>query len=48
MPYLPEQAAKYSDVSSMDLTLIVKALEIAVLTAVRFQEDIKVTAGIEC
>lgn len=48
VPYLPVQAAKFSDVSSMDLTLIVKALEIAALTAVRFQEDIKVTAGVEC
>ncbi len=48
VPYLPEQAAKFSDVSSMALSQIVKALEIAAITAVRFHEDIKVTAGVEC
>lgn len=45
VPYLPQQAARLGDMPSMALETIVEGLKIAVETAVKEQEDAKVSGG---
>ncbi|MDX7999080.1 pyroglutamyl-peptidase I [Xenorhabdus sp. Reich] len=45
VPYLPEQAARYSDIASMSVEVMTAALEIAMATVLKNAKDIAVTGG---
>ena len=45
IPYLPEQAARLSGMSSMPLDVVIAALRIAVATSVKVREDAREAGG---
>lgn len=45
IPYLPEQAVNHPGQPSMPLEMIVKALKIAIVTAIHYKKDIRVVGG---